>query len=395
MVLRGLSVKSALLLRRAPHAQISSRFSRMFTAHREAFDGRDHPLPRRAHALGQGPAVLRQAWLLAAIVLLLVASGPGDVRACVGDCDGNGSVTVDEVVTGVSIALGARPLAECESLDGNSDQLVTVDEIILALSHALSGCPANPSATATPVGAATETMVATATSTPEPSPTPIPAATSTATASPTVALGPVITFFGLTRPDGETLTPTATTSTGVPIFQRPAGFGFQIVIEGRPGPSGSSVGQCNTSYDEFSPDSRPDVQILSSRDIGPGNPAVCDGPQPAPETGGGCGGRPEPVVPIGGIPAVEPPDFTTISRRISDAMNDFGCRLAYKPQGEACTVVNGNWRYVSNQSVVQFCTERVWASPESFPSGDTTLTVRLRDFSGRLGAPAQIVIRVP
>lgn len=342
------------------------------------------------------PPALQQAHFLAAtVVSLLVASAPGEVRACVGDCDGNGSVTVDEIVTGVSIALGARPLSECEILDGNLDQAVTVDELIMALNHALSGCPVDPSATPTPVASATESIVATATFTPEPSATPIPQATSTATASPTVALGPVITFFGLTRPDGVPVTPTATTSEGVPIYQRPAGFGFQIVIEGRPGPSGSPIGQCNSSYDEFSPDSRPDVQILSSRDIGPGSPAVCDGPQPAPETGFGCGGRPDAVVPIGGIPAVEPPDFTTISRRISDAMNDFGCRMAFKPEADACTAVNGNWRYVSNQSSIQFCTERVWAGLESFPSGDTTLTARLRDFAGQLGAPARVVIRVP
>jgi hypothetical protein len=33
--------------------------------------------------------------------------------ACVGDCDNSGAVTVDELVKGVSIALGTLPLDQC------------------------------------------------------------------------------------------------------------------------------------------------------------------------------------------------------------------------------------------------------------------------------------------
>lgn len=61
--------------------------------------------------------------------------------ACAGDCDGSGDVTVDEIVRGVSIALGNAALSECEAMDRDRSGTVTVDEIITALVHALSGCP--------------------------------------------------------------------------------------------------------------------------------------------------------------------------------------------------------------------------------------------------------------
>lgn len=61
--------------------------------------------------------------------------------ACVGDCDGSGAVTVDEVILGVNIVLGERTVAECSGLDGNSDRVITVDELITAVNHILLGCP--------------------------------------------------------------------------------------------------------------------------------------------------------------------------------------------------------------------------------------------------------------
>lgn len=61
---------------------------------------------------------------------------------CVGDCNGDGQVTVDEVVTGVNIALGVVPASACAAFDGNGDGTVTVDEILQAVNNALNGCPA-------------------------------------------------------------------------------------------------------------------------------------------------------------------------------------------------------------------------------------------------------------
>jgi hypothetical protein len=64
------------------------------------------------------------------------------VSTCIGDCNGDGRVTVDEVVTGVNIALGVVPASACPAFDGNGDGTVTVDEILQAVNNALNGCPA-------------------------------------------------------------------------------------------------------------------------------------------------------------------------------------------------------------------------------------------------------------
>jgi hypothetical protein len=60
--------------------------------------------------------------------------------ACAGDCDGDGSVTVDEILRLVNIALGSIAVGECPAgdVDGNGD--ITVDEILTAVSSALAGC---------------------------------------------------------------------------------------------------------------------------------------------------------------------------------------------------------------------------------------------------------------
>lgn len=64
---------------------------------------------------------------------------PGAV--CLGDCDGDAQVTVDELIAMVSVALGAASLAECTAGDGDGNGQITVDEIIAAVNHALAGCP--------------------------------------------------------------------------------------------------------------------------------------------------------------------------------------------------------------------------------------------------------------
>lgn len=61
---------------------------------------------------------------------------------CVGDCDGDGRVTVDEIVRGVAIALGSSGVEMCPASDANGDGSVTVDEILAAVSRALVGCAA-------------------------------------------------------------------------------------------------------------------------------------------------------------------------------------------------------------------------------------------------------------
>ncbi len=63
--------------------------------------------------------------------------------ACIGDCAIDGRVTVDEIITGVSIALGQIEIDSCALLDRNRDGAVTVDEILAAVTAALAGCTPN------------------------------------------------------------------------------------------------------------------------------------------------------------------------------------------------------------------------------------------------------------
>lgn len=77
---------------------------------------------------------------LLVLALTIVAVQPAPAAACAGDCDGGGDVTVDEVITLVSIALGDVPASRCRAGDGSDDGSITVDEIVAAIRSALDGC---------------------------------------------------------------------------------------------------------------------------------------------------------------------------------------------------------------------------------------------------------------
>jgi len=61
--------------------------------------------------------------------------------SCGGDCNADGRVTVDELVRGVNIGLGAQPVASCAAMDNSGNGAVTVDELVRAVGNALNGCP--------------------------------------------------------------------------------------------------------------------------------------------------------------------------------------------------------------------------------------------------------------
>jgi hypothetical protein len=60
--------------------------------------------------------------------------------ACVGDCNLDGLVTIDEIITGINIALDTQPLEACAVFDAG-DGRVTVDTIVVGVNNALDGCP--------------------------------------------------------------------------------------------------------------------------------------------------------------------------------------------------------------------------------------------------------------
>ena len=78
---------------------------------------------------------------VAIAVALAFASRPGAARACEGDCDGDGQVSVAELVTGVDIALGAAVIDQCTALDLDRDGTVLVYELLAAVHRMLQGCP--------------------------------------------------------------------------------------------------------------------------------------------------------------------------------------------------------------------------------------------------------------
>jgi hypothetical protein len=75
--------------------------------------------------------------LLALLALVLV---PSPAFGCVGDCNFSRTVTVDELVLGVGMALGSTPLEHCAAFDRNGDGRLAVEELVAAVGNALNGC---------------------------------------------------------------------------------------------------------------------------------------------------------------------------------------------------------------------------------------------------------------
>lgn len=178
------------------------------------------------------------------------------------------------------------------------------------------------------------------------------------------------------------LEPSGTAVDGTPIYERPFGHGFNLVIEGKPGPSRRPVGRSAFNYVAGDPSVLPDLQVIVSRGLG-ANPsrAVCDN------------------IPgfIGGVPAS--PGFDG-SLAVAEAINDFGCRFVdgdNRPLGrslaDACILYpDGEFRFARSDSTVQFCAQI--SVPLAFPRGDTRVTARLRDTGGQTGSSASIIVRV-
>ena len=78
-----------------------------------------------------------------AIATLLVWSGRASALVvCETDCDGDRTVTVDELVRSVGIALGEDLLTSCPAADPTGDGQVMIDDIVTGLGRALDQCPA-------------------------------------------------------------------------------------------------------------------------------------------------------------------------------------------------------------------------------------------------------------
>jgi hypothetical protein len=63
-----------------------------------------------------------------------------EVVPCVGDCERDGTVTIDELQRAVRVTLGLDDPTTCSAADGNEDGEVSVDELLRALRNVLSSC---------------------------------------------------------------------------------------------------------------------------------------------------------------------------------------------------------------------------------------------------------------
>ena len=66
--------------------------------------------------------------------------GMAPLVRCPGDCNASASVTMDELIRGVNIALERTALSACEMFDRDGSRTVTVDELLAGVRAALSGC---------------------------------------------------------------------------------------------------------------------------------------------------------------------------------------------------------------------------------------------------------------
>ncbi len=91
-----------------------------------------------------------RTWWVGALAVATCLAGSAQAN-CVGDCNGDGNVTVDEIVLMVNIALESRQVDDCPAGDRDGSGTVTVEEIVAAVNFALDACPvASPSPSPSP-----------------------------------------------------------------------------------------------------------------------------------------------------------------------------------------------------------------------------------------------------
>jgi hypothetical protein len=63
-----------------------------------------------------------------------------DCAVCAGDCDDDGQVLINELVTSVNIALERASLNECRGVDADESGAADVSELTVAINRSLHGC---------------------------------------------------------------------------------------------------------------------------------------------------------------------------------------------------------------------------------------------------------------
>ena len=291
------------------------------------------------------------------------------------------SASATRIASATATRTRSAPPASTATVTGTPTRTRTGPTATATATPSRTRTGATPTRTATAtISGPTPTRTRTATATIS-GPTPTRTRTLSPTPSVTAAVnGPVITFFGLTRADDVLIDPSGA-SGDIPIYQPLFGYGFSLVVEAMPGPSHAPVAKST-----FVSGAAPDLQVQVTRPLGNGSTTVCDDTPPI----------------IGGVPAINPPNFSD-DPPVADPLNDLGCRFidgAGAKIGRACSEstacvlgTDGQFACVAPNTSLQFC--GFIGQILTFPSGDTTVTVRVRDVQGRLGPAKQLIIRVP
>ncbi|HYD48543.1 MAG TPA: hypothetical protein VEB21_09355, partial [Terriglobales bacterium] len=79
-------------------------------------------------------------FLTFASLLAIPSAEAGTGSRCYGDCGNDDAVSVDELITIVTIALGERDLEACKAGDSDDDGQIQVHDIIRSVNSALEGC---------------------------------------------------------------------------------------------------------------------------------------------------------------------------------------------------------------------------------------------------------------
>lgn len=154
--------------------------------------------------------------------------------------------------------------------------------------------------------------------------------------------------------------------------------GFMVVVEARPGLSGSQVGFSVPQPIPGQPN-RPHLQLLSNRPLGNGSPAVCDTDS---QTGGG-------------VPGFNQADFGP-GQDVTNALIDLACRYSPFLPSSPCTLnQNGNQSVLTPGGLPsgsrQFC--NIVSPLIGLPLGDTEVTVQVVDTSNNIGPRQRIIVR--
>jgi len=119
---------------------------------------------------------------------------------CVGDCNSDGSVAINELIIGVNIALGTQPASACVAFQDQGG-MVNISQLIKGVNNALGTCPAAATPTATSVQSTPTPIETEGVQTPTVTPTP----ESTGTPGGTPVCGNSVIEPGETCDDGNTM----------------------------------------------------------------------------------------------------------------------------------------------------------------------------------------------